>query len=173
MNEGDLDMGDVSVHGPAPKAASDVISKEDCPTTADAFNKILKQQRDAGDFDKSAEQSKSNAEQATKAGDNKCAAAILEAAGADTLKSKNPNLTPAQKHIAAQELYTKAGMARAQAGVHAGTDHKEAARNYNKGKEDLKTAADNAKKAADELSTASKGVGKMAAEEEKAAKKGH
>src|SRR3954452_20008595 len=162
MNERDLDMGIDSVHRQAQaleEAGSDALAKDDYQTAAADFRKAAGKLRGAGDFDKSAFdfERAGNALEGEgglkrKAGDLKGAenafkgaADNLEAAGADTLKTKS-----SLRYGDAQRYYGAAGEDRIHAGVFAevGGDKKgEAAKNYRQGQADFKAAEDAATKA--------------------------
>jgi tetratricopeptide (TPR) repeat protein len=162
MNERDLDMGIDSIHRQAQaweKAGSDALAKDDYQTAAADFRKAAEKLREAGDFDKSAFdfERAGNALEGEgglkrKAGDLKGAenafkgaAANLEAAGADTLKTKS-----SLRYGDAQRYYGAAGEDRIHAGVFAevGGDKKgEAAKNYSQGQADFKRAEEAATKA--------------------------
>jgi tetratricopeptide (TPR) repeat protein len=162
MNERDLDMGIDRVHRQAQaleKAGSDALAKDDYQTAAADFRKAAEKLRGAGDFDKSAfdfERAGNALEgeggRKGKAGDVKGAenafegaAANLEAAGADTLKTKS-----SLRYGEAERYYAAAGTDRIHAGVYAevGGDKKgEAAENFRQGQADFKLAEDAATKA--------------------------
>jgi tetratricopeptide (TPR) repeat protein len=162
MNERGLDMGIDSVHRQAQaleKAGSDALAKDDYQTAAADFRKAAEKLRGAGDFDKSAfdferagnalegEGGLKNKAGHFKEAENafKGAAANLEAAGADTLKTKS-----SLRYGDAQRYYAAAGTDHIYAGVFAetGGDKKgEAAKNYRQGQADFKLAEDAATKA--------------------------